>query len=142
MMVVEKWRHYLEGERFIIKTNHESLKFLLQQRLPTQLQKKGMAKLMGLDYLIQYQKGKENIAADALSRCHEEGSLAAMTKVVPHWYHEVIDSYEGDEKLKPMLEGLTLGADVEKGYTLNKGMLRYQGRVVIGDKSNLKKKIF
>jgi len=71
LVAVDKWRHYLEGGRFIIKTDHESLKFLLQQRLQTQLQKKGMAKLMGLDYTIQYRKGKENVAADAPSRCHE-----------------------------------------------------------------------
>jgi len=142
LVVVDKWRQYLEGGKFIIKTDHESLKFLLQQRLQTQLQRKGMAKLMGLDYLIQYRKGKENIATDALSTCHEEGSSAAMTKVVPQWYQEVIDNHEGDEKLKPLLEGLTLGADVGNGYTLNKGMLRYQARVVIGDKSDLKRKIF
>ena len=30
---VERWRHYLEGGRFIIQTDHESLKFLLQQKL-------------------------------------------------------------------------------------------------------------
>jgi len=33
LMVVDKWRHYLEGGRFIIKTDHENLKFLLQQKL-------------------------------------------------------------------------------------------------------------
>ena len=54
LVVVDKWRQYLEGGKFIIKIDHERLKFLLQQRLQTQLQSKGMAKLMGLDYLIQY----------------------------------------------------------------------------------------
>lgn len=49
LMAVDRWRHYLEGNKFIIKTDHESLKFLLQQKLQTQLQKKGMTKLMGLD---------------------------------------------------------------------------------------------
>ena len=29
LMVVENWRHYLEGGRFIIRTDHESLRFLL-----------------------------------------------------------------------------------------------------------------
>ena len=51
-MAVDKWRHYLEGGTFVIKTDYESLKFLLQQRLNTHLQQKGMTKLMGLDYSI------------------------------------------------------------------------------------------
>ena len=55
-----------------------------------------MAKLMGLDYTIQFKKGKENIVADAFSRCHEEGSLAVVTMVTPRWYEEVISSDVGD----------------------------------------------
>jgi len=33
LMEMDRWRPYLEGGRFIIKTNHESLKHLLQQKL-------------------------------------------------------------------------------------------------------------
>ena len=84
LIAVEKWRHYLEGGRFIIKTDYESLKFLLQQKLHTHLQRKGMSKLMGLDYVIQYQRGYENKAADALSRCLEEGGAAAITALTPN----------------------------------------------------------
>ena len=35
LIAVGKWRHYLEVGRFVIKTNYESLKFLLQQKLQT-----------------------------------------------------------------------------------------------------------
>lgn len=37
LMAVNKWRHYLEGGKFIIRIDHESLKFLVQQKLHTQL---------------------------------------------------------------------------------------------------------
>ena len=82
MIAVEKWRHYLEGIKVIIRTDHKSLKFLLQQKLHTHLQRKDMSKLMGLDYVIQYKKGDENEAAYALSRCMEEGTSATMTSVI------------------------------------------------------------
>lgn len=74
--VVSKWRHYLEQELFFIKTDHESIKFLLEQRLHTNLQHKGISKLLGLNYKILYRKGIENIVADALSRRPRTEDLA------------------------------------------------------------------
>ena len=68
VMTVTKWKHYLLGYHFIIRTDHQSLRFLLEQRLNTLLQHKCLTKLLGLDYEIQYKKGAENKAADALSR--------------------------------------------------------------------------
>ena len=44
-----------------------------------------MAKFMGFDYVIQFRKGKENIAADALSCYHVEGMAVAISTVVPDW---------------------------------------------------------
>ena len=100
-----------------------------------------MAKSIGIDYLIQYQKGKEKVAADALSRCHEEGSVAAITTVIPEWCQEVIDNYEEDEHVKKILERLVVEPKDVEGYTLVEEMLRYNSRTIIGDNKGLKKKI-
>lgn len=67
---VQKWRHYLEQGPFYIKTDRESIKYLLEQRLHTNLQLKGVSKLLGLDYRILYIKVVENKIVDALSRRH------------------------------------------------------------------------
>ncbi|KAK8670967.1 hypothetical protein V6N13_037579 [Hibiscus sabdariffa] len=56
LMVVSKWRHYLEGGPFVIKTDHESLKHFLKEKLTTSIQKNGIPKLLGIDYVIQYRK--------------------------------------------------------------------------------------
>jgi hypothetical protein len=49
---VELWRPYLLGQRFQIKTDHQSLKYFLEQRISSQEQQKWVTKLFGYDYDI------------------------------------------------------------------------------------------
>lgn len=65
---VEKWHSYLSIMPFVIRTDQKSLRYLLEQKLTTPSQFGWLTKLMGLTYEIQYKKGNENTAADALSR--------------------------------------------------------------------------
>lgn len=67
-MAVNKWPQYLTVKPFVIKTDQKALKFLLEQKLHTGNQLKWIIKLMQYDFEIEYKKGKENKAADALSR--------------------------------------------------------------------------
>ncbi|KAJ1692442.1 hypothetical protein LUZ63_009140 [Rhynchospora breviuscula] len=72
---VTKWKHYLMGDTFIIRTDHISLKHLLEQRVNTAMQHKSLSKLLGLHYVIEYKKGAHNLVADALTRRDgQEGS--------------------------------------------------------------------
>jgi hypothetical protein len=68
MHAVHKWRHYHWGNHFKIHINHVSLKYLLDQKIITPMQHQWLVKLMGYDYEIEYRRGKENLAADALSK--------------------------------------------------------------------------
>lgn len=77
---LSKWRHYLEEGTFIIKIDQKSIKNLLEQRLYSMIQQRGIIKLLGLDYKIQYKKGVENVVVDALGgrfySFHGSSSLA------------------------------------------------------------------
>ena len=64
---VRKWRQYLFGRFFIIRTNQCSIKELLQQVIQTPDQQKYVFKLLGYDFIIEYKPGKTNLAADVLS---------------------------------------------------------------------------
>jgi hypothetical protein len=67
----------LWGRHFIIRTNHYSLKFLLDQRLSTVPQHQWISKLFGYDFDVMYRPGRLNVIADALSRRDtEEGSTS------------------------------------------------------------------
>ncbi|KAL8099697.1 hypothetical protein AgCh_032096 [Apium graveolens] len=47
---VQHWRPYLWGRSFVIKTDHYSLKYLLEQRLVTPPQQHWVSKLLGFDF--------------------------------------------------------------------------------------------
>ena len=49
---VDKWRHYLQFKHFVVKNDHHSLKYLLEQRVTSAIQQKGLTKLLGIDYEV------------------------------------------------------------------------------------------
>ncbi|KAA8514958.1 hypothetical protein F0562_018255 [Nyssa sinensis] len=75
---IQTLRPYLLGRRFYIQTDQRSLKYLLEQRIATPEQQKWVTKLFGYDYEITYKPGRENNAADALSRVAGSPSLDAL----------------------------------------------------------------
>ena len=141
LMVVSKWRHYLEGGTFVIKTDHESLKHLLEQKLTTSIQKKRLTKLLGLDYTIQYRSGKTNKVADALSRqFEEEAQLQGLTStiIIPEWVKELEQSYEGDKAIKDMITQLSTAPNSLPQFSYTNGILRCKGRVYVGNQGQLR----
>jgi hypothetical protein len=69
---LKKWCPYLIGRHFKIKTDHDSLKYFLEQRLSSEEQQKWVTKILSYDFEIIYKKGKKNVVADALSKKDED----------------------------------------------------------------------
>jgi hypothetical protein len=65
--VVELWCPYIFGQHFQINTDHQSLKYFLEQCISSPEKQKWVTKLFGYDYEIIYNKGKDNVVSDALS---------------------------------------------------------------------------
>jgi hypothetical protein len=68
VQAVRHWRPYLWGRSFRVRTDHYSLKFLLDQRLLMVPQHQWISKLFGFDFMMEYRLGRLNTVADALSR--------------------------------------------------------------------------
>ena len=84
---LKKWRPYLIGRHFKVKTDHDSLKYFLEQGLSSEEQQKWVTKILGYDFEIVYKKGKQNVVVDALSRNDEyvEAFLCVISIIQPDW---------------------------------------------------------
>ena len=83
--VIRRWRPYLLGKPFTVRTDQRSLKYLLEQRITTPAQTRWLPKILGYDYHIEYKKGKDNCGAEALSRVGELEFLAVSLPVADWW---------------------------------------------------------
>ena len=63
------------GRRFVVRTDHFTLKFLLDQRLSTMPQHQWISKLFDFDFTMEYRPGRLNMVADALS-CYDFNAVA------------------------------------------------------------------
>lgn len=60
VMAARKWRHYLLAHSFKVRTDQQTLKYFLEQRIGTPAQQKWVSKLLGFDFTMEYKKGREN----------------------------------------------------------------------------------
>ena len=130
---VEKWRSYLVGAHFIIRTDHFSLKYILEQKISTPIQSKLLPKLLGLDYEIVYKKGKENTAADSLSRITSAQLMElTLSTIDTELLESIKKSWEEDQELKQLTAQLATQQQSPSKYTWSQGLLKSKGGLVIG----------
>jgi hypothetical protein len=65
---LKKWRNYLMGKRFELRTDHNGLKYLFDQPTLNARQSRWLEFLCDSKFDTKHIKGKENKVADALSR--------------------------------------------------------------------------
>lgn len=141
-MDVQKWRTYLQGHKFVIKTDQQALKHLLDQKITSSFQQKWIAKLLGLDYEIQYKKGVENKVADALSRKWIDlVDCDAITTVTPTWVQQVVNGYAKDEFHTQILEAKVIHSLAYPAFELCGELLRYKGRISLENSNSIREAV-
>lgn len=86
-----------------MRTDHRSLRFVLDQRLTTIPQHQWVSKFLGFDFVVEYKPGALNMVADALSRRDETaGELLAMYG--PHFslFDDIRQEINGDSALSQL----------------------------------------
>jgi hypothetical protein len=137
--VVDLWCPYLLGQRFQIKTDHQSLKFFLEQRIFSPEKQKWVTKLFGYDYEIIYKKGKYNVVADALSQKYEdEGSIFSLSFIILDWLQVIRQEWLQDPKSLQLIQQLQSNAPASPRYSWLHEELRYKGSLYLSKQSNIK----
>ncbi|GJU53788.1 putative mitochondrial protein [Tanacetum coccineum] len=107
VLALQKWRGYLLDRHFKIRTDHFSLKYVLDQRITTPFQSKWLLKLLGYDYEIEYRKGADNAAYDALSRIERQGALFSLLAGTSNELMDVVvATWSSDSSLQAIIKGL------------------------------------
>jgi len=139
---VRHWRPYLWGHRFVVKTDHYSLKYLLDQRLATIPQHHWVGKLLGFDFAVKYKPGTANTVADALSRrdTAEEGALLALSAPRFDFLSRLRLLHATDPALVALREEIVSGAR-RAPWSVVDDMVQFAGRLYIPPASPLLQEI-
>eukprot|EP00253_Pinus_taeda_P004559 PITA_04559 len=72
MHALAKFRQYLVVNKFRVRTDHDRLRFFLEQKQLQERQQKWISKIQAYDFDIEYVKGKNNVVADDRYRVVDE----------------------------------------------------------------------
>jgi hypothetical protein len=138
---LRKWRHYLMGRRFELRTDHNGLKYLFDQPTLNARQSRWLEFLCEYDFDIKHIKGKENKVVDALSRKVHELHATTISMYRTDIKDRILEAANVDLQYRDLVAKLQQSErpQKEESYTLEAdGILLYKNRVYIPNVQELK----
>ena len=102
MHALTKFKQYLVGNKFMVKTDHNSLKYFLEQKDLSERQQIWVTKIQKFDFDIEYVKGKKNIVADALSR---RPAACSLMEISVDWKSHLLVEYSKNKFACEVMDG-------------------------------------
>jgi hypothetical protein len=130
---IAKFRHYLLGHRFIIRTDQKSLRSLMDQSLQTPEQQEWLHRFLGYDFTIEYKPGKDNLAADALSRVMSLSWSEPENSIV----RQLKETLQRDSKLQVIMQQCVEQPLLHPNYSVKGDLLYWKNRIVVPKDVNL-----
>jgi hypothetical protein len=134
MHALAKFRQYLVGAKFALRTNHNNLKYFLDQKDLNERQQKWVSKIQAYDFDIEFVKGKNNVVADALSR---RPSVYAMTDISVDWKAHLLVEYSKNKFACEVMDGQVQ----DDNFRIMDDIIYYKGRIFLVPESTFKAKV-
>jgi hypothetical protein len=125
--VLETWQHYLRLKEFVIHSDHESLKHIRGQAKLNKRHVKWVEFIETFPYIIKHKKGKENVIADALSRCY---TMLSQLDHKTFGFESIKELYATDVDFKDAYENCREGKTWNK-YVLQDGLLYHADKLCV-----------
>jgi hypothetical protein len=90
------------GSKFVVKTDHNSLKYFLEQKDLSERQHKWVTKVHAFDFDIEYFKEKKNIVFDALSR---RPVTCSLMEILADWKSHLLVEYSKNKLACEVMDG-------------------------------------
>ena len=98
---LKKWRHYLLGQVFNLVTDHKSLRWIFTQSDLNMRQRRWVEFLQEFTFEIMFRPGRQNQAADALSRRVVSLAISLISSTLPE---EVLAALPSDDQFGPIMQ--------------------------------------
>ncbi|KAH9320795.1 hypothetical protein KI387_015434, partial [Taxus chinensis] len=138
MHALAKFRQYLVGSRFVVRTDHNSLRFFLGQKDLNDRQQRWVNKVQTYDFDIEYTRGKNNVVADALSRRpYLTTVLSSMSEISADWKAHILVEYSKNQFACEIMDGIIK----DDRYKVVDDLIFYKDRIFLVPGSKMKDKI-
>ncbi|GBG83916.1 hypothetical protein CBR_g37787 [Chara braunii] len=119
------WRHYLLGRLFILRTDHQTLRWMRTQPVLSDTLKRWIEVIEQYDFDPQYLKGQYNKVADALSRRPDfSGALITEFDLTDNVTRSLVDAYREDQFMSEIIRRLQAkGKKTSAEFELVNGLL-------------------
>jgi hypothetical protein len=134
MHALTKFKQYLVGSKFMVKTDHNSLTYFLEQKDLSECQQKWVMKVQAFKFDIEYVKGKKKILFDALSR---RPATCSLMEISADWKSHLLVEYSKNKFACEVMDGQIQ----DDQYRFIDDVIFYKERFYLVLDSGLNKKI-
>lgn len=103
MIALREWTVYLRDRSFVLKTDHEPIRYLQSKPKLSGRQMRWLDELQSFDFKVEHIPGSKNKATDALSRCVNVSQFKSLRLQEKSLMNEIREAYHDDEWAQNLL---------------------------------------